>query len=62
MNLFKSYTYSWWQIGIFKLSLICIGVLIGSYFKEVLAPYLPLVLLVAIATALYMIGISLKQL
>ena len=61
MKLFRSYTYTRWQMGIFQLSLLCIGVLIGSYFKEELSPYLPLFLVVAIATALYVIGISFKQ-
>jgi hypothetical protein len=29
---FKSYIFTWWQIGIFKLALLAIGIAIGSYW------------------------------
>lgn len=61
MNLFKDSTYTWWQIGIFKLALICIGIVIGAYFHEAFAPYLLIVILVAIVAALYILFVWYRQ-
>ena len=29
-NLFGRYTYTWWQLGLLKLSLLIVGLLIGA--------------------------------
>jgi hypothetical protein len=31
MNFFSDFTFHWWQIGLIKISLIALGILIGSY-------------------------------
>lgn len=61
MNLFKNYTFTWWQIGIFKLALLSIGVLIGTYWNEIFQPHLTALLVIAVVTTVYVISISLKQ-
>jgi hypothetical protein len=53
MNPFKSYTYTWWQIGIFKLALLSIGALIGSYWSEVVRSYWALFIIIAIGSSAY---------
>lgn len=61
MNLFKSYTYAWWQIGIFKLALLSIGVAIGAKWHEFFAANLTVIIVIAIAASLYTLYTSLKQ-
>lgn len=61
MKIFKNSTYTWWQIGIFKLVLICVGVAIGVYLHEVLAPYVLQVLVVGILAALYILSVWYRQ-
>lgn len=59
---FKSYTFTWWQIGIFKLALLSIGVAIGAYWYEFFKNYLVPLIIIAVITGVYMIFTSLKQL
>lgn len=61
MNLFKSYTYTWKQIGVFKLALLSIGVIIGSYWYEFFRANLMLVAIIAVIASVYILYISLKQ-
>ena len=62
MTIFKSYTYSWQNIGIFKLALLSIGVAIGTYWHEFFAANLMVVVAIAIVATLYTGYVSLKQL
>lgn len=61
MNLFKNYTYSWQQIGVFKLSLLSIGVIIGTYWNEFFSANMTLVVIVAVVATAYTMYVSLKQ-
>ena len=35
MNVFKSFTMTWRQVGAFKLGLLALGVIIGASFPQV---------------------------
>ena len=61
MRIFKSYTYTWWQIGVFKLALLSIGVLIGSYWSGFWGQIPELLIVVALVTTAYTMYASLKQ-
>ncbi len=61
MQLFQSYTFTWWQIGIFKLALLSIGVAIGAYWNEFFISYLIALIVIAVITSAYITYISLKQ-
>lgn len=61
MTIFKNYTYSWWQIGVFKLALLAIGVAIGAYWSEIFFQYSFILGLIGILLAIYIITISFKQ-
>lgn len=61
MTLFKSYTYRWWQIGLFKLALLAIGVAIGAYWQEIFLPYLAAVLAVGVVLGVYIALVSFRQ-
>lgn len=61
MNLFKNYTFTWGQIGVFKLALLAIGIIIGSVWHEFFSANMTIVVIVAIITTAYTIYVSLKQ-
>ncbi|HXK39961.1 MAG TPA: hypothetical protein VJ837_03965 [Candidatus Paceibacterota bacterium] len=61
MTIFKNYTYRWWQIGLFKLALLAIGIAIGAYWQEVLLPYLAVVLAVGVVLGAYIALVSFRQ-
>lgn len=61
MDLFKDYTFSWKQIGIFKLALLSIGVIIGAIWHEFFVEHMTLVAIVAVVASLYIMSVSLKQ-
>jgi hypothetical protein len=61
MNLFKTYTYTWKQIGVFKVALLAIGILIGSYAHEFFGSnVIPLALIAVVATS-YIVYVSFRQ-
>ncbi len=60
MNIFKNYTFSWWQVGILKLALLCFGLAIGSYWPEVFSQYTKLLVIIGVASAIYIGLITLK--
>ena len=59
--MFKSYTYTWWQIGIFKLALLTIGILFGAHWSELWNGLTTPLLIIAIVTSAYVLYVSLKQ-
>lgn len=50
MDIFRNYTFPWWQVGLLKLALLSLGIAIGSYCQATYLPY---------ATALAGLGIVL---
>ena len=49
MRLFKTKRWTYWQIAALKLSMLSLGIAVGSYWPEVFLPYLtPLIGLTAI--------------
>lgn len=61
MNLLGSYTFSWWQMGIVKLSILSIGILIGGYFADTLMEFKTLFFIIAIVGSVYSICVTMKQ-
>ena len=61
MHLFTSYRFTWWQIAIFKTSMISLGLAAGAHFSEFVVPYvLPLIVL-AVATGVYTGYVAIRQ-
>ncbi len=61
MNPFKSYSLTWWQIGILKVALLAFGVAIGTLWPTLFRGILvPLVVLAILASA-YIMYLSVKQ-
>lgn len=61
MNLFKTYYFKWWQVGIFKLALLSIGIIIGTYWYDFFSTNIVFILIIAIITTAYISYISFKQ-
>jgi uncharacterized membrane protein YoaK (UPF0700 family) len=61
MNMFKSYKFDWKQIGIFKISLISIGAIVGAYLSNFVKDYLALFIIIAAISTIYIMYISIKQ-
>ncbi len=55
MNLFKTFTLTWWQAGIFKVGMLALGIVIGAYWQVIFAAYLPLLIIMA-AVSLAFVG------
>lgn len=60
--LFKSYTFTWWQIGIFKLALLAIGAAIGSHWHDFFGAKLTALIIIAVIASVYIMFTCLKQL
>ena len=61
MNLFKDYTFSWKQVGVFKLALLSIGAIIGSIWHEFFSENMTVVVIIAVIATIYIMFVSLKQ-
>jgi len=61
MKLFRSYTFSWWQMGVFKLALLAIGAAIGAYWHEFFGANLTALIIIAAIATVYTMYVALKQ-
>ena len=61
MKIKKDYTYSIWQLAIFKTALLSGGVVIGSLLSEHLKPYWLFFAAVWLVSAVYIVFISYKK-
>ena len=56
MKLFRNYTFTWWQVTLFKFYLAIAGVIAGVYFYDFFStvmPYLVIAFLVLMAYFIY---------
>lgn len=61
MNLFKSFTLKWWQASLFKLSMLSLGIALGTTWPQFFAAWLALIWLVFLPTAIYVTYVWWKQ-
>jgi hypothetical protein len=59
MNLFRVYTYTWWQMGVFKVSLLAIGMILGAFLASVVLAWLWVFVVVAVISTVYVVVASL---
>ena len=55
MQIFKSWLFKWWEVGLIKICLISLGILLGLYFYDYLVGLLWLWWAFFVVTALYFI-------
>jgi len=61
MDIFKNYTFTWWQAGILQISAVCIGVALGAHWPEIFAPYTTALIVIAVMLGTHLIVISFKK-
>jgi len=61
MKIFRDYTLTWWQTGMLKVSVVCIGIAIGANWPEIFVKYTALLVIVAVVFGIYLAVISFKK-
>lgn len=55
MHVFRQWVFTWWEVGLLKVSLISLGILCGLYFTEYVVDFLFMWWVLFLAPALYFI-------
>lgn len=61
MKILKQYTYKWWELGLFKASLLFFGIAIGAYWEKAFLPYIAVLVAAGVVLGLYVAYISVRQ-
>jgi hypothetical protein len=61
LNLFKSYTFTWWQIGIFKVALLTMGAAAGARWHRFFGANQPALIALATLTSAYIISVAISN-
>lgn len=60
-RLFRARTVSWWQIGLIKLSVLCLGIAMGAYWQSFFAAYLGWLVAIGLLLGVYMAAVWLAD-
>jgi hypothetical protein len=55
MNIFRSWTFTWWEVGVLKVCLISLGILLAQYFGAYVLDLTKLWWVLFLGPALYFI-------
>ncbi len=58
---FKSFTFTWWQVGLLKLSLLSLGVLVGSPWPGVFLGRREVLVVLFVVPAFYITYLWFRQ-
>jgi hypothetical protein len=61
MNIFKTFTLTWWQSSLFKFGLIGLGIIVGAYWHDLFAAYFVPIGVVAAICLVYVTYVWWKQ-
>jgi len=62
LTLFKSFTFAWWQLSLFKLSMVAFGLVVGSTWPGIFVDWRGLLVVVFVVPAFYVSYVWMKQL
>ncbi len=62
MKFFRSFTFAWWHFSLLKLSMVSLGLVVGSTWPGVFAGWRSLLLVLFVAPAFYVSYLWVKQL
>ena len=61
LNIFKTFTLKWWQVGLFKWSILAFGIVVGATWPDVFTMWRAALLIVFILPTIYISWIWWKQ-
>ncbi len=61
MTLFTPLTLTWWQVGLFKLSLLSLGVVMGSTWPELFMGWRDVLVVLFMVPAFYLTYVWFRQ-
>ncbi|OGQ56123.1 MAG: hypothetical protein A2W66_08360 [Deltaproteobacteria bacterium RIFCSPLOWO2_02_56_12] len=61
MNPFKSYVFTWWQLGLLKTSMLALGLALGATWPGAFARWRAILWVVFLIPAIYLMVISFQQ-
>jgi hypothetical protein len=61
MNLFKTFTLTWWQGALFKWGVLALGIAVGTYWHDIFSGYLPFLIILAVLSLAYITYVWWKQ-
>ena len=61
MNPFKSKALQWWQISLLKISVGCVGIVVGATWPSFFLPHIMLLLVIGIGIGLYLLYVWYKK-
>ena len=61
LNLLKSLSMRWWQIGVFKVGMLAVGLIIGATWPGVVFPMVGLLAVLAVVSLSYVTWIWARQ-
>jgi len=61
MNLFKTFSLTWWQAASFKAGLLATGIVIGTYWHDLFSSYLLILIVIAAVSLAYVTYVWAKQ-
>jgi hypothetical protein len=62
MTLFRSVTFTWWQVGLLKMSLLSLGVVVGSTWPDLFVGWRDLLAILFVVPAFYLTYLWFRQL
>ena len=62
VKIFRSYTFAWWQLSLLKLSVLALGLAVGSTWPDLFAGWRELLLVLFVAPAFYVSYVWIEQL
>jgi hypothetical protein len=60
MKLFRTYTFKWWQVSLFKIYLLALGLCIGSYWADLFSSISAVLILIIVVLSAYFIQAVLR--
>ena len=61
MQIFKTWTFRWWEVGLIKVCLLSLGIILALYFYNCLAGLLWLWWILFVVTTIYFIVRIIKE-
>jgi len=61
MDSFRPVTMKWWQVTIFKFTMLAFGIAIGAYWSDIFDPYLTWLVGLGVLGAFYLISVRARK-